>query len=140
MGPGMRQSLVASLVAYVGALLALLVIDGVWLGLLMADTYRAWLGGMMLATPRWTPAVLFYLLYAGGLLVFAVLPALRAQRWRMAMGLGGLLGLVAYGTYDLTNLATLKQWPWVLTVVDLAWGTLLSALAAGAAYAAGRRV
>ena len=136
MGPGMRQSLVA----YAGALLALLVIDGVWLGLLMADTYRAWLGGMMLATPRWTPAVLFYLLYAGGLLVFAVLPALRAQRWRMAMGLGGLLGLVAYGTYDLTNLATLKQWPWVLTVVDLAWGTLLSALAAGAAYAAGRRV
>ncbi|SHH55911.1 DUF2177 family protein [Massilia sp. CF038] len=127
------------LFAYLGAMLAMLVIDGIWLGVLMADTYRDWLGEMMLDQPRWTPAALFYLLYTTGLVVFAVLPALRSNRLRQAALLGGLLGLVAYGTYDLSNLATLKQWSVTLTVVDVLWGGVLSALASCAGYLAARR-
>jgi len=125
--------------AWGGALLAMLVLDGIWLGLLMGGTYRDWLGGMMLEQPRWIPAVLFYLLYASGLVLFAIAPAVRSARWREAALLGGALGLVAYGTYDLSNLATLDGWPVVLTVVDLVWGAAVSALAAAAGYVAARR-
>jgi uncharacterized membrane protein len=127
------------LLAWAGALLAMLVLDGIWLGLLMGGTYRDWLGAMMLEQPRLIPAALFYLLYATGLVVFAIAPALRSARWRTAALLGGMLGLVAYGTYDLSNLATLHGWPVVLTVVDVVWGALVSALAAGAGFFAGRR-
>ena len=127
------------LFSWAGALTAMLVLDGIWLGLVMGDTYRGWLGGMMLDQPRWIPAALFYLLYATGLTVFGVVPALRGGRWRDAALLGGLLGLVAYGTYDLSNLATLDGWPVLLTVVDLGWGAGVSALAATAGYFAGRR-
>lgn len=127
------------LFAWGGALLAMLVLDGIWLGLLMGGTYRDWLGGMMLEQPRLIPSALFYLLYATGLVVFAIAPALRSARWRAAALLGGMLGLVAYGTYDLSNLATLHGWPVILTVVDVVWGALVSALAAGAGFLAGRR-
>ncbi|HEY0063795.1 MAG TPA: DUF2177 family protein [Telluria sp.] len=127
------------LFAYLAAMVAMLVVDGIWLGVLMADTYRDWLGGLMLDQPRWIPAALFYLLYTSGLVVFAVLPALRSSRLREAALLGGLLGLVAYGTYDLSNLATLKQWSVTLTVVDVLWGGVLSALASSAGYLAARR-
>lgn len=127
------------LFAWTGALLAMLVLDGIWLGILMGGTYRDWLGGMMLDQPRLIPAALFYLLYATGLVVFAIAPALRSARRRDAVLLGGALGLVAYGTYDLSNLATLSGWPVVLTVVDVAWGAFVSALAAGAGYIGGRR-
>ena len=74
-----------------------------------------------------------------GLVVFAVLPALHKHDWRSAAVLGGLLGLVAYGTYNLSNLATLRNWPWELTVIDMAWGTFLSSVTASAGYAAAER-
>jgi uncharacterized membrane protein len=125
--------------AFLACLLALLAIDALWLTVLMGPTYQAYLGALMLAEPKLLPAALFYLLYPAGLVVFAVLPALRKRDWRAASLLGALLGLVAYGTYDLSNLATLRGWPWQLTVIDMAWGTLLSAIAAAAGYAAGRR-
>jgi uncharacterized membrane protein len=124
--------------AFVGTMLALLAVDAVWLGLLMGPTYHAYIGELTLAEPKLLPAALFYLLYPVGLLVFAVLPALRKHDWRAALVLGGLLGLVAYGTYDLSNLATLRGWAWQLTVIDMAWGTFLSALSACAGYAAGK--
>ena len=124
--------------AFVGTMLALLAVDAVWLGLLMGPTYHTYIGDLTLAEPKLLPAALFYLLYPVGLLVFAVVPALRKHDWRAALVLGGLLGLVAYGTYDLSNLATLRGWAWQLTVIDMAWGTFLSALAACAGYAAGK--
>lgn len=133
--PGRGQLVKAAL----ATLAAFLAIDAVWLGLIMTDTYRGWLGDMMLAEPRYVPAALFYLLYTVGVMVFAVLPALKAGNLGRAAKLGALLGLVAYGTYDLSNYATLTFWPLPMTVVDIAWGTVLSCLAACAGYLAGRR-
>lgn len=123
--------------AFIATMLALLAIDALWLMVLMGDTYKAYLGAMMLDQPKLAPAALFYVLYPAGLLVFAVMPALQKHDWRAAALLGGLLGLVAYGTYDLSNLATLRGWPWQITVIDMAWGALLSAVSACAGYCAG---
>jgi uncharacterized membrane protein len=92
---------------------------------------------MMLDKPLLGVAFLFYLLYVVGIVVFAVLPGLREENWRTAAMLGALLGLVAYGTYDLTNLATLKGWPMTVTIVDMAWGVVLTAASATAGYFAG---
>lgn len=126
--------------AYVGTLLAFLILDGIWLGVLMGPTYRQWLGPMMLETPVIGPAVVFYLLYGAGVVMFGVLPALKEQRLGRATVYSGLLGLVAYGTYDLTNWATLQGWPAQLALVDLAWGTVVSALAGTAGYLVARRL
>lgn len=122
-----------------GILLTLIVLDGLWLTVIMGDTYASYLGPLMLDQPRWTPAVLFYALYTAALTVFAVLPALRAHKRRGAAVLGGFLGLVAYGTYDLSNYATLSAWPWQLTIIDMAWGMVLSCFAASAGFWAARR-
>lgn len=84
-------------------------------------------------------AALFYLVYLVGLAVFAVLPAANAGSWAMALGLGALLGLVGYGTYDFTNLSTLRNWPLMVGIVDLLWGTALSAVAATLGYFAVRQ-
>ena len=84
--------------------------------------------------------MLFYLLYVAGLLVFAILPGLRARRGRTAAALGALLGLLAYGTYDLSNYATLRDWPLGLTAIDMTWGAVLSAVSATAGYLAASRL
>ena len=128
-----------ALIAYGSVLLTLLLLDAIWLGLLMGSTYQSYLGDLMLPQPRLIPAALFYLLYSSGLLVLGILPALRAQSWRQAACLCGLLGLVAYGTYDLSNLATLKAWSPVLVAIDVCWGTALSACAGTLGYFAGSR-
>ena len=125
--------------AFSATMLALLAIDALWLMVLMGPTYQEWLGPLMLDQPKLAPAALFYLLYPVGVVVFAVLPAVRKQDWRSAALLGGLLGLVAYGTYDLSNLATLRGWPWQLTAVDMAWGAFLTSVSASVGYLAARR-
>ena len=127
------------LFAFLATMITLLAIDALWLSVLMGSTYQSYLGPLMLAEPKLVSAALFYVLYPLGLVVFAVMPALRKQDWRAAALLGGLLGLVAYGTYDLSNLATLRGWPWQLTIIDMVWGTFLSGIAASAGYAAARR-
>jgi uncharacterized membrane protein len=111
--------------------------DFVWLGVVGRAFYASRLGALLLAEPRWPPAVLFYLLYACGLVVFCVNPALAARSWRKGVALGAFFGLVAYATYDLSNLATLEGWPASVACVDIAWGSLLSAAATLAGYAAG---
>lgn len=133
MKPGAR----ALLLAYGGALLALGVGDALWLGWLMPARYQAWIGHLMRPEPLLPAALAFYLLYPVGVVVFAVRPA---RSRGSAVGLGALLGLLAYGTYDLSNLATLRDWPLALTLVDMAWGAALTALAAAAGYALARRV
>ena len=87
---------------------------------------------------RIVPAIIFYVLYLAGLVLFAISPALREQNWLMAVGLGLALGLVAYGSYDLTNMATLKGWSLSLTLVDIAWGAFVSAVSALAGFYAAR--
>ncbi|MDR9754684.1 DUF2177 family protein [Pseudomonas sp. SZMC_28357] len=115
-----------ALFAYVATLLAFLVLDGLWLGVLMGPTYKALLGSLMLDQPRLAPAAVFYLLYIVGCVVFVVLPAVT---WQRAARLGALLGLVAYGTYDLTNWATLNGWSAQVSLMDWAWGTFATAVA-----------
>jgi len=115
-----------TLIAYVATLAAFLVLDGLWLGVLMTSTYRELLGSLMLEQPRWVPAAVFYLLYVIGCVVFVVLPA---RSWTHAARLGALLGAVAYGTYDLSNWATLQGWSARLALMDMAWGAVASAVA-----------
>ena len=126
-----------SVFAYLGTLLAFLVLDGLWLGVLMGPTYKSLLGGLMLDQPRLLPAVLFYLLYVTGCVVFVVLPS---SSWQRAARLGALLGLVAYGTYDLSNWATLQGWSSGLAIMDMAWGTFLTAVCCTVGYLCAHRV
>ncbi|MDP1886969.1 DUF2177 family protein [Polaromonas sp.] len=126
------------LTAYLAALLFPVVVDGIWLGLLMPQQYQAWIGPLMRAQPLLLPAAAFYLLDPVGVGVLAVLPALERSSWTHAAALGALLGLLADGTYDLSNLATLQGWPLQLTLVDMLWGSSLTAAAATAAFFAAK--
>ncbi|MDR6945901.1 putative membrane protein [Pseudomonas sp. 2957] len=125
-----------ALIAYVSTLLTFLLLDGIWLGLLMAPTYRELLGSLMLDKPLLLPAAVFYCLYVIGCVVFVVLPALS---WQRAAKLGALLGLVAYGTYDLTNWATLRDWSVQVSLMDWAWGTVATAVACTVGYLVAKR-
>jgi len=125
-------------VAYVVALIVLAACDFVWLSTMGAGVYRPRLGGLLLERPVLWAAVLFYLVYAAGAVVFAVAPALEAPSWLRAAGMGALFGLFAYATYDLTNLATLRGWSITVTVLDIGWGAVLTAIGATAGYAAAR--
>ena len=118
------------LIAYVTVAIIFLCLDAVWLRIMADMFYRPLLGDMLLERFRLAPAVLFYLIYMAGVVKFAVLPTLGPGRWVAALFNGGLLGLVAYGTYDLTNQATLKVWPTAITIADLCWGAVLTAVAA----------
>lgn len=115
-----------------------LAIDLVWLGLVARGFYRRQLAFLLSDQPNWLAAIVFYLLFVAGLLVFAVVPGLQAGSLRKALFLGAFFGLVAYATYDLTNLATIKNWPWIVTVVDMAWGAALASAVSGIGYLIGR--
>lgn len=126
-----------TLFACLGTLVALLILDGLWLGVLMGPTYKSLLGPLMLDQPRVLPAVLFYVLYVMGCVLFVVLPS---TSWQRAARMGALLGLVAYGTYDLSNWATLQGWSAGLAVMDMAWGTFLTATCCTIGYLCAQRV
>lgn len=128
------------LAVYVATLSVFIGVDFLWLGRMGDAFYRPAMGGMAMDGFRLAPAVAFYLLFAFGVVFFAVNPARAAGDWRMAATYGVLFGLVGYGVYDLTNQATLKTWPLSLTLVDMAWGAFLTGLAASAGYAVGRLV
>jgi uncharacterized membrane protein len=122
---------------YVSALVGFLAIDMIWLAVVARGFYRRHLGFLLADQVNWWAAIPFYLLFVAGVLVFAVGPGLQANSLPRALLLGGFLGLVTYGTYDLTNLATAKNWPVIVTVVDMAWGTVLAAAVSGIGYLAG---
>ncbi|MFM7084910.1 MAG: DUF2177 family protein [Hyphomicrobium sp.] len=117
------------LVGFICSALWLLVIDGIWLTN-MISVYRQHLGEILHDGVRLVPAILFYLLYLFGIAWFAILPSLENGGWQQAALNGAILGLLAYGTYDLTNQATLKTWPAFITLMDICWGTFLTASAA----------
>ena len=102
-------------------------IDMIWLVLVAKNFYSKHLGFLMKPDINWSAAVIFYLLFIAGLVTFVISPAVQKQSWVHAILFGGLFGLITYATYDLTNLATLKDWPLIVTLVDLAWGMVLSA-------------
>jgi len=113
---------------YLITLAVFFMIDMVWLGVVAKGFYRRHLGPLMSPRVNWSAAVLFYLLFIMGLLVFVIRPALAGGVPLQALYYGALFGLISYATYDLTNLATLKNWPVIVTVVDLIWGTALGGI------------
>ena len=112
---------------YLIALPVFLAIDMIWLGLVAKDFYAKQIGYLMKTDINWSAAIIFYLLFIVGLVVFVISPALDKNSWQQALLLGALFGLITYATYDLTNLATMKNWPLIVTIVDLLWGTILAA-------------
>ncbi len=130
----------AMLAGYVAALLAFLVLDAAWLSLVAVDLFRQQLGAILRDQPNIAAVVVFYLIYACGLTVLAVKPALARSSPGSAAATGGLVGLTAYGTFDLTNLAIISGWTPMLAIVDMTWGTAASAAAASAGYAVAARL
>jgi uncharacterized membrane protein len=126
--------------AYGATLATFVAIDLVWLMWLARPTYVAEMGSLLKKEPQLAAAVAFYLLYAAGLVFFAVLPGLKAGSVMHAMLLGAALGLVAYGTYDLTNLSVIEGFNWRIAMIDLAWGTALSGATAAIVVAAYSRI
>ena len=126
------------LVAYFATLAAFLGIDAIWLSFAGDRLYRPILKDILLDGFNPAPAVAFYLIFAAGLVVLAVRPGLETASLRLAAGNGALLGFFAYATYDLTNQATLRNWTTTLSLADLAWGTVLSAISAAVGYAVAR--
>lgn len=109
------------------ALLVFFAIDMVWLVGVARTFYQAQIGFIMAKNPNWIAAIVFYLLFIAGLVYFVIAPAVEHKSWTEALYRGAFFGLLTYATYDLTNLATLKNWPVLVTVVDMIWGTVLSA-------------
>ena len=112
---------------YIIALPVFLVIDMVWLILIAKNFYAKYIGYLMAKSPNLAAAFIFYLIFIAGLVFFVITPALDKKMWTYALLVGAFFGLVAYATYDLTNLATVKDWPLVVTIADLIWGMVLSA-------------
>ena len=111
---------------YFATLIAFFAIDMVWLGLVARTFYRQHLGFLMAPKVNWLAAILFYLLFIVGILVFVIVPGLDDDSLKTTLLRAALFGLITYATYDLTNLATVKDWPVLVTVVDLTWGVVLS--------------
>ncbi len=119
---------------YLIALPVFFAIDMLWLGVISKGFYAKHLGFLMKPDINWLAAIIFYLLFIVGLVLFVVTPALEKNSWHYAVLFGALFGLITYATYDLTNLATLRDWPFIVTVVDLIWGAILSASESTATY------
>lgn len=114
--------------------------DMVWLGLVAKNFYRNQIGFLMKDEINWTAAIAFYLLFVVGLVLFVISPAIEKKSWMHALLFGALFGLITYATYDLSNLATLKDWPLLVTIVDLAWGTTLAASVSTVTYFIARKI
>jgi len=112
---------------YFISLFVFFLIDMFWLGLVAKKFYATQIGHLMKTDINWSAAIIFYLIFIAGLVVFVLTPALAKNSYQTALTLGAFFGFITYATYDLTNLATLRDWPFLVTVVDLLWGTVLSA-------------
>jgi uncharacterized membrane protein len=119
-------------ITYLSATLVMVIIDLVWLGFIAKPMYQAGIGHLMTDKPNIVAAVLFYALFPIGLMIFAILPESETTAWKSTAMLGALFGFFSYATYDLTNLATLKNYPVHLALIDMFWGSAVSAVAATA--------
>jgi uncharacterized membrane protein len=126
--------------AYFVTLPIFFAIDMLWLGTLAKAFYQRHLGYLLSPQVNWTPAILFYLVFIAGIVFFAVKPALETHSPMRALVNGAVLGFVAYATYDLTNHATVRDWPLIVTLVDLAWGTTLCGSVAWLSYVVSSRI
>lgn len=132
--------LMVYIVSYIAALVVFGLLDGLWLWSMAGRLYRPVLGEILLSELRLAPALAFYFLYPAGLTFFAISPALRTGDWSNALLYGALLGAFAYSTYDLTNYATLRNWNLQITLIDIAYGAAVAALASLAGYLAARAI
>jgi len=123
-----------ALIRYVTVLIVMAVGDALWLSYFAKAVFRPTLGSILLDDPRWIFAIAFYLVFAAGVIVFPIGAGLRAGSLLTALAYGAFFGFLAYMTYDLTNMATIKAWTLRLALMDMAWGTVLTAIAAGAGY------
>ncbi len=119
---------------YLIALIIFVIIDGIWLGFIAKDLYKKEIGHLLASNPNWIAAVIFYLLFLVGLVYFVINPGVEKESIINVLISGALFGLLTYSTYDLTNLATLKEWPLKITIIDLIWGTSLSTIVSTATY------
>jgi uncharacterized membrane protein len=115
-------------------------IDMVWLAVVAKNFYQQQIGFLMKPDINWIAAIIFYLLFITGLIIFVITPAMVRQSWVHALLYGALFGLVTYATYDLTNLATVKDWPFLVTLVDLVWGSVLAASVSVITYLIANRI
>jgi uncharacterized membrane protein len=122
------------LASYVLTSIVFFAIDMVWLGFLAKNLYRKHLFGLLADQVNWTAAIVFYLLFIVGIFVFVIMPAVEKNSLITALWLGAFFGIVTYATYDLTNLATLKNWPVAIVFIDIAWGAVLTSLVSMAGY------
>ncbi len=132
----MRLKLFAKL--YLIVLPAFFAIDLVWLGLLAKDLYDAQIGALLKADVNWTAAIAFYLVFIAGIVHFVLMPAVEKKSLKQAALNGAAFGFVTYATFDLTSLALIRDWPLLITVVDLAWGTVLTCSVSSIAFAVNR--
>jgi uncharacterized membrane protein len=130
----------AIVTSYLAAALVMGGLDFLWLRTTVEPVYRPALGGVLADEPNMPAVIAFYLVYLAGVVIFAIRPALADGDWRTALAKGALFGFFAYATYDLTNLATLKAWSLKVSLLDMAWGALLTALTASAGALAGLAV
>ena len=116
------------IISYLLTTIVFFAVDMTWLGFIAKDLYKKYLGSFLSDKVNWPAAIIFYLLFIGGIFYFSILPAIEKNSVAKAIISGALFGFFTYATYDLTNLATLKDWPITVTIVDLVWGTSLSTL------------
>jgi uncharacterized membrane protein len=119
---------------YLIAVIVFFAIDMLWLGIIAKNFYQNQIGSLMKKDINWTAAIIFYLLFVGWVVFFGINPAIQENSWTQALFLGALFGFITYMTYDLTNLATLKNWPLKLAIVDILWGTVLAMLVSIVTY------
>lgn len=119
---------------YATALVTFLTLDSVWLGFIAPKFYKKNIGYIMAQNPNFLAASLFYVVFMLGLVLFVIQPAINQGSWQFALSRGAIFGLVTYATFDLTNQAVIKNWPWLVTGVDLLWGSFITGLVSVVAY------
>ena len=125
--------------AYAGAFITFCLMDGLWLGVVATDFYFGALGGLLREKPHWPMAFIFYFGYILGIVYFAIRPSLKSGSVKKVFKEGALLGLLAYGTYNMTNMATLKGWSLSVSSVDIIWGMAITGTSAIGGYFVAQR-
>jgi len=119
---------------YIVSVPVFFIVDMIWLGVIAKDFYRKALEPLITPNINWIAAIIFYLLFLVGVLIFALLPGMEKRSLVYTITMAALFGFIAYATYDLTNLATIRDWPLMLSIVDMIWGSFLSASTATLTY------
>ncbi len=128
------MSITKLLISYALTFAVFLLVDMAWLGFIAKDLYKKYLGGFLSEQVNWTAAMVFYLLFVVGVFIFAIMPSVEKDSVVSAIVLGALFGFFTYATYDLTNLATLKNWPLSIVFIDILWGSVLTGIVSTAGF------